>query len=139
MSVLLSVAGFKAGDYGHPQIPFIVVVSWPCQPGVIPGRVIATVIVLNLLVKDVRVTVCDFNSDCLHQQYILSMIPLKAWYIIHAMQVIQARRITLSMNGSLAGSVSIQHVRIVLIMLTPIASAKPTKILRPTLCRFEHS
>tara|TARA_X000001382_G_scaffold115814_1_gene94762 strand:+ start:2118 stop:2333 length:216 start_codon:yes stop_codon:yes gene_type:complete len=65
MSFLL-VTRVQAGDYGYPQMPFIVVVSWPCQSGVIPNGMIATVIVLYLLGKDVRVTVRDFNSDCFH-------------------------------------------------------------------------
>ena len=75
---------------------------------------IATKVILDFAFKYSMVLMFDGHNYCLHQQYILSMIPLKAWYIIHAMQAMQARRITLSMNGSLAGSVSIQHVRIVL-------------------------
>ena len=67
------------------------------------------------------------------------MMPLTACHAIHAMQAMQARRITLSMNGSFAGSVSIQHVKIVLIMLTPVTSTQPAKILRLTFCRFEHT
>jgi hypothetical protein len=43
------------------------------------------------------------------------------------------------MNGSFAGSVSIQRVKIVLIMFTPVASAKSTKILRLTLGSLEHA
>ena len=66
-------------------------------------------------------------------------MPLTACHAIHAMQAMQARRITLSMNGSFAGSVSIQHVKIVLIMFTPVASSQATEILRLTFCRFEHA
>ena len=66
-------------------------------------------------------------------------MPLTACHTIHAMQAMQARRITLSMNGSFAGSVSIQHVKIVLIMFTPAASSQATKILRLTLGSLEHA
>ena len=67
------------------------------------------------------------------------MMPLTACHMIHAMQVMQAKRMTLSMNGSFAGSVSIQHVKIVLIMFTPVASTQPAKILRLTLGSLEHA
>jgi hypothetical protein len=66
-------------------------------------------------------------------------MPLTACHAIHAMQAMQARRITLSMNGSFAGSVSIQHVKIVLIMFTPVASSQATEILWPTLGSLEHA
>lgn len=51
----------------------------------------------------------------------------------------QARRITLSMNGSFAGSFSIQHVRMDLIMLTAATPSQAAKVLWPALGSFKCS
>jgi hypothetical protein len=66
-------------------------------------------------------------------------MPLTACHAIHAMQAMQARRITLSINGSFAGSVSIQHVKIVLIMFTPVASSESAKVLWSASSRLKNT
>jgi hypothetical protein len=99
--------------------------------------VVAAKVVLYLAFKHGAVFVFDVHRYRLHQQYILSMIPLKAWYTIQPKKAQQHTSRNISMSSCVRQySTALSHS---LLMLTSIASAKPTEILWPTLGCLKHT